>query len=84
MHAVVRTYPGHGARALFDMLEERKAEVEIPGVDQGAKQGNGALRRRGVDAEDHLAPDQRPVRAPPAGPRSLPGYSGAAGSRCRA
>jgi hypothetical protein len=28
MHAVVRTYSGHGARALFDMLEERKAEVE--------------------------------------------------------
>ncbi len=28
MHAVVRTYSGQGARALFDMLEERKAEVE--------------------------------------------------------
>ena len=28
MHAVVRTYSGQGARALFDILEERKAEVE--------------------------------------------------------
>ena len=28
MPAVVRTYSGHGARALFDILEERKAEVE--------------------------------------------------------
>ena len=28
MHAVVRTYSGQGARALFDLLEERKAEVE--------------------------------------------------------
>ena len=28
MHAVVRTYSGQSARALFDMLEERKAEVE--------------------------------------------------------
>ena len=28
MHAVVRNYSGQGARALFDMLEERKAEVE--------------------------------------------------------
>jgi hypothetical protein len=28
MHAVVRTYSGQGARALFDMVEERRAEVE--------------------------------------------------------
>ena len=28
MHAVVRTYSGQGARALFDMLEERRAELE--------------------------------------------------------
>jgi hypothetical protein len=28
MYAVMRTYSGQGARALFDMLEERKAEVE--------------------------------------------------------
>jgi hypothetical protein len=28
MHAVVRTYSGPGARELFDLLEQRKGEVE--------------------------------------------------------
>lgn len=28
MHAVVRTYSGAGAKELFDVLEERKADVE--------------------------------------------------------
>jgi len=28
MHAVVRTYSGSGAKELFDILEERKGEVE--------------------------------------------------------
>jgi len=28
MHAVTRTYIGHGAKELFDLLEQRKAEVE--------------------------------------------------------
>ena len=28
MHAVVRTYSGPGAKELFDLLEQRKAEVE--------------------------------------------------------
>ena len=28
MHAVVRTYSGQGAKQLFDLLEQRKAEVE--------------------------------------------------------
>lgn len=28
MYAVVRTYTGHGAKALFDLLEQRKEEVE--------------------------------------------------------
>ena len=28
MHAVVRSYSGAGAKELFDLLEERKAEVE--------------------------------------------------------
>lgn len=28
MHAVVRTYSGAGARALFDILEEHKADVQ--------------------------------------------------------
>ncbi|MGI9434537.1 MAG: hypothetical protein ACR2Q4_06890 [Geminicoccaceae bacterium] len=28
MHAVVRTYSGQGASALFDLLEQRKGEVE--------------------------------------------------------
>jgi len=28
MYAVVRTYSGHGAKALFDLLEQRKEEVE--------------------------------------------------------
>jgi hypothetical protein len=28
MHAVVRSYSGPGAKELFDLLEQRKAEVE--------------------------------------------------------
>ncbi len=28
MHAVVRTYSGQGAKELFDLIEERKVEVE--------------------------------------------------------
>ena len=37
MHAVVRTYSGAGAKQLFDVLEERKADVEatlrkVPGL----------------------------------------------------
>jgi hypothetical protein len=28
MHAVVRTYSGTGAKQLFDVLEERKADIE--------------------------------------------------------
>jgi hypothetical protein len=28
MHAVVRTYSGKGAQELFDVLEQRKADVE--------------------------------------------------------
>ena len=28
MHTVIRTYSGSGAEALFDLLEERKSEVE--------------------------------------------------------
>lgn len=28
MHAVVRTYSGAGARQLFDVLEEQKADIE--------------------------------------------------------
>ena len=37
MHAVVRNYSGAGAKQLFDVLEQRKAEVEttlrkVPGL----------------------------------------------------
>ena len=37
MYAVVRTYPGAGAKDLFNLLEQRKAEVEavirsVPGL----------------------------------------------------
>jgi len=37
MHAVVRTYSGAGAKQLFDLLDQRKAEVEavirsVPGL----------------------------------------------------
>ena len=28
MHAVVRTYSGQGAKELFDLLEQRKSDVE--------------------------------------------------------
>jgi hypothetical protein len=38
MHAVVRTYSGAGAKKLFDLLEQRKEEVEslirsVPGFN---------------------------------------------------
>jgi hypothetical protein len=38
MHAVVRTYSGSGAKELFDVLEQRKEEVEkiirsVPGFN---------------------------------------------------
>ena len=29
MHAVVRNYSGAGAKELFDLLEQRKADVEV-------------------------------------------------------
>ena len=37
MYAVIRTYLGAGAKQLFDLLEERKADVEatlrtVPGL----------------------------------------------------
>ena len=37
MHAVVRNYSGAGAKQLFDLLEQRKADVEanlrkVPGL----------------------------------------------------
>lgn len=37
MHAVVRNYLGTGAKAVFDLVEERKADIEttmknVPGV----------------------------------------------------
>jgi hypothetical protein len=37
MHAVVRNYSGAGAKQLFDLLEQRKVEVEsvirkVPGL----------------------------------------------------
>ena len=37
MHAVVRTYSGTGAKQLFDLFEQRKAEIEsllrtVPGL----------------------------------------------------
>ena len=39
MYAVVRTYPGAGAKKLFDVLEKRSADVEalireVPGLIQ--------------------------------------------------
>jgi hypothetical protein len=29
MYAIVRTFSGPGAKALFDLLENRKAEVDV-------------------------------------------------------
>ena len=29
MHAVIRTYCGKGAKELFNLLEQRKADVEL-------------------------------------------------------
>jgi hypothetical protein len=46
MHAVVRTYSGTGAKQLFDVLEQRKADVEttvrkVPGLVSYTLLGSG-------------------------------------------
>jgi hypothetical protein len=46
MHAVVRTYSGAGAKQLFDVLEQRKADVEttlrkVPGLVSYTLLGSG-------------------------------------------
>ena len=46
MHAVLRTYSGPGARQLFDLLEEKKADVEaalrkVPGLQSYTLLRNG-------------------------------------------
>ena len=46
MHAVVRSYSGAGARQLFDLLEQRKADVEalirkVPGLKSYTLLRNG-------------------------------------------
>ena len=50
MHAVVRTYSGAGSKQLFDLLTERKAEVEtilrsVPGLVSYtmARSGDGGV-----------------------------------------
>lgn len=50
MHAVVRTYSGAAARQLFDILEERKADVQatlqkVPGMVSYTllRQGDGGM-----------------------------------------
>jgi restriction endonuclease Mrr len=50
MHAVVRTFSGAGAKQLFDLIEQRKAEVEaairsVPGLVSYtmARTGDGGI-----------------------------------------
>jgi len=50
MHVVVRTYSGGGAKQLFDLIEQRKAEVEavirsVPGLVSYtmARSGDGGI-----------------------------------------
>ena len=50
MHAVVRTYSGAGARQLFDVLEEHKADIhstlpKVPGMVSYTllRQGDGGM-----------------------------------------
>ena len=58
MHAVVRNYSGAGAKQLFDLLEERKADVEavirkVPGLVSYTmlRSGDGARREHERKAE---------------------------------
>jgi hypothetical protein len=44
MHAVVRKYSGQGAKELFDLLEQQKAEVESAIRDVPGLQGYALLR----------------------------------------
>ena len=54
MHAVVRSYSGTGAKELFDLLTQRKADVEAlirgvtgsraPGISRGVRLNRRACR----------------------------------------
>lgn len=70
MHGVVRSYSGPGAKELFDMLEERKGEVEslirpVPGLVSYAlvRTGDGGITvtvcqdKAGTDESLRLARD---------------------------
>ena len=75
MHAVVRNYSGKGTKALFDLLEKNKGEVEslirgvkganIPGMDDGIAAGKCRERLRpqqamGVGNRANGSPHARP------------------------
>jgi hypothetical protein len=77
MHAMVRTYSGTGAQQLFDVLEERKADVEatlrnVPGLVSYTllRSGEGGLSvtvckdKAGVDESLKAARDWIQKNAP--------------------
>ena len=70
MHAVVRTYSGQGAKELFELLEQRKAEVEdlirsvsgfqaytLMRTDDGGGTGTVCEDKAGTDQSLQLARD---------------------------
>ncbi len=70
MHAVVRTYSGAGAKQLFQLLEQRKADVEstmrtVPGLVSYTlvRSGDGGVSvtvcqdKAGTDASMRVASD---------------------------
>lgn len=82
MHAVVRNYSGPGAKQLFDILEQRKAEVEavirkVPGMMSYTllRSGNGGISvtvckdKAGCDESVKVARDWIQKNAPNTGAR---------------
>ena len=82
MHAVIRTYSGAGAKQLFDVLEQRKADVEavigkVPGLISYSllRSGDGGVSvtvcndKAGADESLKVARDWIHKNAPNTGAR---------------
>jgi hypothetical protein len=82
MHAVIRTYSGAGAKQLFDVLEQRKADVEaaigkVPGLISYSllRSGDGGVSvtvcndKAGADESLKVARDWIQKNAPNTGAR---------------
>ena len=85
MHAVIRTYSGAGAKQLFDVLEQRKADVEavigkVPGLISYSllRSGDGGVSvtvcndKAGADESLKVARDWIQKNAPNTGARPPP------------